>query len=215
MHFEDEKLHLTVCSVAICRKNDIMKKTRKQGGGAVKFRLEQIDRGEEEILIRYRDMDSRIHRIAEAVGQAIQEMNAEQKRDKITDAKVDGTHAAGMNGPDGAWRITASWEGQTMYVDPREVYYLETVDGVTYAYLQDKVVRISERLKMLEILYKEQGFFRCSKAMILNIHRISYLKSEPGSRIRATLENGEQVIISRKYGKTLRKILKGGSRDEV
>lgn len=112
-------------------------------------------------------------------------------------------------------KITAVWEGQTLFLDPSSVYYLETVDGTTYAYLKDKVVRIAESLRVLEIAYADRGFFRCSKSMVLNIYKISYLKSEPGNRIRATMENGEQVIISRKYGRGLRMVLKGGGRDEA
>lgn len=112
-------------------------------------------------------------------------------------------------------KITAVWEGQTLFLDPSSVYYLETVDGTTYAYLKDKVVRIAESLRVLEIAYADWGFFRCSKSMVLNIYKISYLKSEPGNRIRATMENGEQVIISRKYGRGLRMVLKGGGRDEA
>ena len=46
--------------------------------------------------------------------------------------------------------------------------------------------------------------------MVLNLYRIAALKSEPGSRIRATMENGEQVMISRKYAGKLREILRQG-----
>lgn len=111
-------------------------------------------------------------------------------------------------------KISAVWEGRTLFLRPEVIYYLENVDGVTFAYLKDKVVRVSESLRTLEMRYMSRGFFRCSKSMILNIHKISYLKSEPYSRICATMENGEQVMISRKYAKELRQILKGGSRDE-
>ena len=48
-----------------------------------------------------------------------------------------------------------------------------------------------------------------------NIYRIDHLKSEPGNRILATMENGEKVMISRKYAKGLRQILKGGAEEDV
>lgn len=110
-------------------------------------------------------------------------------------------------------KIHASWEGQIMLLRPEYIYYLETVDGVTYAYLEDKVARVSESLRALSVCFGKRGFFRCSKSMILNICKIRYLKSEPCNRIRATMENGEQVMISRKYAKELRQILKGGASD--
>ena len=47
--------------------------------------------------------------------------------------------------------------------------------------------------------------------MIINIYRIEKLKSESGNRIDAMMDNGEHVIISRRYAKELRSILRGES----
>lgn len=110
-------------------------------------------------------------------------------------------------------RIKAAWEEKTLFILPEQVFYIENVEGETWLYLSDKVVKTYGSLRELAFTYENRGFFRCSKSMILNIYKIDYLKSEPGNRIRATLENGEQVIISRKYARQLRQILKGG-RDE-
>lgn len=148
----------------------------------MKLTLYQIPEGEDEVIIRYKEMTPEIRAVAEIV------RGYEPK-------------------------IPSAWEGHTVYVEPQEIYYLENVEGVTYAYLQDKVVKVASSLKALEMQFEDRGFFRCAKAMILNIYKIAYLKSEPGNRIRATMENGEQVIISRKYAKELRNILKGGSAD--
>lgn len=150
----------------------------------MKLTLCQITEGEEEVFVRYREMNEKIEAIA-SIAQGMEQ------------------------------KIPAVWEGRTLFLRPEMVYYLENVDGVTYAYLEDKVAKVPESLRTLEMYYTGRGFFRCSKSMILNIHKISYLKSEPYSRIRATMENGEQVIISRKYAKELRQILKGGNGDEA
>lgn len=155
----------------------------KRGRCKMKLTLERIADGDEEVLIRYYEMNEEIEVIAGIV------------------------RGTGL-------RIPAIWEGQTLLLLPELIYYMENVDGVTYAYLEDKVVRVSESLRTLELCYGKRGFFRCSKSMILNIYKIRYLKSEPYSRIRATMENGEQVMISRKYAKELRQILKGGAKDE-
>ena len=45
--------------------------------------------------------------------------------------------------------------------------------------------------------------------LIINIYRIEKLKSESGNRIDAMMDNGEHVIISRRYAKELRTILRG------
>lgn len=145
-----------------------------------------------------------LKRITEGEEEVIVRYRSMDERIEAITAIVQGTEE----------KIPAVWEGETLLIRPEMVYYFENVDGNTYAYLENKVPRVSESLHMLEVRYADRGFFRCSKSMILNIYRIGSLKSEPGNRIRATMENGEQVMISRKYAKELRQILKGGNRDE-
>lgn len=111
-------------------------------------------------------------------------------------------------------KLTGFFGEEMLLISPEEILYLESVDGISWAYLPDKVCRINQGLGQLTALYAGRGFFRCSKSMVLNIHRISRLRSEPGNRIRATMENGEQVMISRKYAGQLRQILKGGANNE-
>ena len=111
-------------------------------------------------------------------------------------------------------RIVAQWEDKQLIIPPEEILYFESVDNATFAYLTEKVVRVEGSLTKLAVQYSDRGFFRCSKSMVLNIYKITYLKSEPNNRIRATMENGEEIMISRKYAKELRHILKRGRDDE-
>lgn len=92
-----------------------------------------------------------------------------------------------------------------------DAIYLESVDGITYLYTDTEIYKLNITLLIFESMYAERGFFRCSKSMILNIYRISSLKSMSGNRINATMDNGEHVIISRRYAKELRTILKEGN----
>lgn len=149
----------------------------------MKLTMEKIVCGEEEIIIRYHDINDYITAVVDVV----------QGRRQ---------------------RIKADWEGKTLYLVPEQVLYIENVDKDIYLYLADKVVRGFQSLKELGSIYEDRGFFRCSKSMILNIYKIKYLKSEPGSRICATLESGERVMISRKYAKQLRQVLKGDKDEE-
>jgi len=149
----------------------------------MKLTMNRIVQGEDEVIIRYREMNDRIKAIAGLVNGSGQ-------------------------------RICGVMEDKTVLLLPEDIFYLESVDGTTWAYLADQVCSVQESLGELALCYEGRGFFRCAKSMVLNIYRISYLKSEPGNRIRATMENGEQVMISRKYAKRLRQVLKGGQDDE-
>ena len=107
-------------------------------------------------------------------------------------------------------RIIGSYEKEECVIGPSQVLYGESVDGVTYIYTKERVYRTTYSLTELEENYSQRGFFRCSKSAVLNIHAIESLKSESGNRIDACLSNGEHIIISRRYAKQLRMILKGG-----
>ena len=83
------------------------------------------------------------------------------------------------------------------------VYYFESVDKRTFVYTKDKCYETKYRLYELEEMIP-YDFFRCSKAMIINIKKIGSVKAEFNARMRAVLLNGEEVIISRNYVKDLK-----------
>ena len=83
------------------------------------------------------------------------------------------------------------------------VYYFESVDKRTFVYTKDKCYETKYRLYELEEMIP-YDFFRCSKAMIINIKKIVSVKAEFNARMRAVLLNGEEVIISRNYVKDLK-----------
>lgn len=109
-------------------------------------------------------------------------------------------------------RLPAQNENGQRLLTASDVLYLESVDNTVYVYTDSEVLRTQLTLAAAEETFAEDGFFRCSKSMVVNIMRISHLKSIPGSRAEVTLDNGERVIISRRYLKELRRVLKGEER---
>lgn len=94
---------------------------------------------------------------------------------------------------------------------PSDIYYFESIENRTFVYQKKDFYQCGLSLAAVEQKLESQGFFRCNKSMVVNIHHIASLKSEIGSRMNATLDNGEHLIISRRYAKQLREILKGGT----
>lgn len=113
----------------------------------------------------------------------------------------------------GARKISGEKDGKLYLISPIEIYYCESVDNVVFIYTNKNIFRTSLTLKEIEEEYEEMGLFRCSKGMIININAIVSLKSEVGNKIDAILKSGEHVIISRRYAKELRRILKSKSGD--
>lgn len=105
-------------------------------------------------------------------------------------------------------KILCSADDTKHMLPVRNILYAESIDRTTFLYTSDSVYRSSCSLQTLEMMYADKGFFRCSKSMIINIYRISELRSESGGRINAVMENGESVIISRSYAKAFRRELR-------
>ncbi len=107
------------------------------------------------------------------------------------------------------------WKDKTLTVlEYRKILYIESVDGKTFAYTEDDVLKLDYVLNQLEKLLSDINFFRCSKSMIINIDKVKHLRSLPSNRIDATMCNGERIMISRTYASDFRKRLKGGTSDE-
>lgn len=96
---------------------------------------------------------------------------------------------------------------ETYLLDVSKVIYLESVDRKTFVYTGENVYESSLKLYELEQQLDECGFFRASKSCLVQLKYIKSLKADINRRIRVTLENGEQIIVSRQYAEELKKKL--------
>ncbi|MCR5279090.1 MAG: LytTR family transcriptional regulator DNA-binding domain-containing protein [Lachnospiraceae bacterium] len=105
-------------------------------------------------------------------------------------------------------------DNEKIQIDLDEILYLESVDDRVFAYTSDKTIRIDKTLNSFMSEVGSDIFFRCSKAMIINVNRVKSLKSLSSNRIDATMEGGEHILISRRYASEFRKLLKGGTNEK-
>lgn len=117
-----------------------------------------------------------------------------------------------MNAP--PKKLIGTKDNSQTVIDFGDILYAETVDRKTFIYTADDVFRSELTLAQLEEALNTVNFFRCSKSMIINIDKITTLKSLASNRIDAALCNGEHIIISRTYASEFRKILKGENSDD-
>lgn len=92
-------------------------------------------------------------------------------------------------------------------ISPKDIFYIESVDNKTYIYLKDGVYDSKQKLYELEEKLSKTKFFRCSKAMILNVSKIRSVSPMINGRFEAKLINNEKVVISRQYVPNLKKLL--------
>lgn len=104
-------------------------------------------------------------------------------------------------------RLTVLLNGEIYILDIEKVLYIEVVDRKTFVYTKDQVYETSFKLYELELQLEEYGFFRISKSCIVQLKYIQSLKADCDRKIKATMENGEQIIVSRQYSDAFKKRL--------
>lgn len=94
--------------------------------------------------------------------------------------------------------------GETYLIDVSEIIYIESVDRKTFVYTCDDL--FESKLKLYEVQERlcQCGFFRASKSCIVQLRHIRSLKTDVDRKIRLTLENGEQIMVSRQYAEELK-----------
>lgn len=98
-------------------------------------------------------------------------------------------------------------QNEKHYISIEDVFYFDSVDKKTFAYLEKDILQVKYSLKQLESLCEEFGFVRINKSQIVNIYKIKYLKADANMRIQIYLVNNETVIINRHYKKPFQKRL--------
>lgn len=101
-------------------------------------------------------------------------------------------------------KLTGIKDGETCLIDAAKVLYMESVDKKTFIYTESAVYESQLRLYELEAQLERSGFFRASKSCIIHLKQIKSLKADLNRRIRVTMSNGEQLMVSRGYAEDLK-----------
>ena len=104
-------------------------------------------------------------------------------------------------------KLQAKMENEFCFVNAIDVLYFESVDNRIFLYTEDRVMEVKQRLYELELILSDKDFIRISKSQIVNVNKIHTLKPELNRTILATMCNGEQLYVSRKYVKSFRTLL--------
>lgn len=88
-----------------------------------------------------------------------------------------------------------------------DILYFEAVDGKVFAYTTNDYYEIKARLYQIEAMVKRKCLLRASKVMIINAEYIVSVRTALNGRLYARMENGEEVLITRKYAKDISRYL--------
>ena len=101
-------------------------------------------------------------------------------------------------------QLTARKDDEIYFLDLARVIYIESVGRKCYIYTAGEVYESDFKLYELEQQLEEYGFFRAGKSLLLRLQSIQSLKADINRKIRATMSNGEQIIVSRQYADELK-----------
>ncbi|MCR5490136.1 MAG: LytTR family transcriptional regulator DNA-binding domain-containing protein [Saccharofermentans sp.] len=104
-------------------------------------------------------------------------------------------------------QIAVRKEGETILLETDKILYVEAVDRKTFVYTSSETYESELKLYELEQELVQRDFLRISKQSIVNLRKIKSLKTDVNRKIRITLANGEQIVVSRMYSDDLRRKL--------
>lgn len=104
-------------------------------------------------------------------------------------------------------KLMGIMDSQIHIINPKDVFYFESVDSKVFIYCREKVFESRLKLYEIESEFESSDFFRASKSIILNITKIESVNPVFYGRFEALLENGEKVYVSRQYVPVLKKKL--------
>lgn len=105
------------------------------------------------------------------------------------------------------YKIAGIKDGKTTMIDPKDIYYFESVDNKVFLYQAKDIYEVKLKLYEIEQKYAEMNFFRASKSVIINPNKIKTIEPVLGSRLEIVLLNQERIIISRQYVGELKRLL--------
>ena len=96
---------------------------------------------------------------------------------------------------------------ESVILEVAQIVYVESVDRKTFVYTRNNFYETKLRLYEMEEQLCQSGFLRTSKSCLVQLKQIRTLKTELNRKLRVTLENGEQLMVSRQYADELKRRL--------
>ena len=98
-------------------------------------------------------------------------------------------------------------EEETYILDVSKIIYIEAVERKTFVYTEETYYESKLKLYEMEERLFECGFFRVSKSCLVHLRYVKSLKNDIDRKLRLTLENEEQIMVSRQYAEEIKKRL--------
>lgn len=102
-------------------------------------------------------------------------------------------------------QLVVTRENENYLLAVSKILYIEALERKTFVYAEENVYE--SRLKLYEMEEKlcRSGFLRVSKSCLVHLKFIKSIRNDVERKLRLTLENGEQIMVSRQYADEMKK----------
>lgn len=104
-------------------------------------------------------------------------------------------------------QMTVTKDGENYLLDVNKILYIEALERKTFVYADEAIYESKLKLYEMEERLCKSGFFRVSKSCLVHLQFIQSIKNDVERRLRLTLKNGEQIMVSRQYADEIKRRL--------
>lgn len=104
--------------------------------------------------------------------------------------------------------FTGKADGKTFSIDISDIYYIENVERKIFLYSKKDVYRFDGNMTAIDSAITDTDLVRISRTCFMNVSHLREIMQMKNSHLEAVLDNGEKLIVSRKYLKDIKKIFR-------
>lgn len=101
-------------------------------------------------------------------------------------------------------QMTVMRDDENYLLDVKNISYIEAVERKTFVYTEDAIYESKLKLYEMEDRLCQSGFFRVSKSCLVHLKFIKSLKNDIDRKLRLTMKNDEQIMVSRQYAEEIK-----------
>ena len=104
--------------------------------------------------------------------------------------------------------FTGKADGKTFSIDIPDIYYIENVERKIFLYSKKDIYRFDGTMSDIDSAIADTDLVRISRTCFMSVSHLKEIMQMKNSHLEAVLDNGEKLIVSRKYLKDIKKIFR-------
>ena len=96
-------------------------------------------------------------------------------------------------------------DNENYLLDVNKISYIEALERKTFVYTEDEMFESKLKLYEMEERLCHYGFIRISKSCLVHLKYIKSIRNDIERKLRLTMKNDEQIIVSRQYADEIKK----------